>query len=61
MDLVWHIGMATDEHYNEPGELIEPLEDPQPTDMPATKGMFVAIIIVAAIGMVTLMVLVWVL
>jgi len=41
----------TDEHYNEHGELPEPLEDEQPTDMPATKWLFVILVVVAMIAM----------
>lgn len=46
--------MATDKHYNEEGKLPEPLEDHEPTDMPATLGMFVMIAIVAAIALAAL-------
>lgn len=35
----------------------EPLEDNKPTDMPATRGIFVAVLVVAAIAMVVLAVL----
>ncbi len=40
----------TDEHYNEQGELPKPLEDEQPTDMPATRWIFV-MVVVAVVGM----------
>ncbi len=49
--------MSTDEHYNEQGGMPEPLEDHKPTDMPATRGIFVAVLVVAAIAMVVLAVL----
>lgn len=44
----------TDEHYNEQGELPEPLEDEQPTDMPATRWIFVMVVVVAVVGMVVM-------
>jgi hypothetical protein len=46
--------MSSDEHYNEPGKLPEPLEDEQPNDLPATHGMFIAVIAVAFIALVVL-------
>ncbi len=56
---MWYIAcgltdMATDKHYNEEGKLPEPLEDHEPTDMPATLGIFVMIAIVAAIAVAAL-------
>jgi len=42
--------MATDEHYNEQGELPKPLEDHEPNDKPAAESMFVVIAVVAAVG-----------
>lgn len=48
------IGMSTDKHYNEEGKLPGPLEDHEPTDMPATLGIFVMIAIVAAIAVAAL-------
>lgn len=50
-------GMATDEHYNEPGIVPEPLEDEQPTDMPATRSMFVVIALLAVLSLVILVTL----
>ncbi|MBX2974197.1 MAG: hypothetical protein KF797_13965 [Flavobacteriales bacterium] len=49
--------MSTDEHYNEPGGLPEPLEDKEPNDMPATKGMFLAVVVVAFIAVAVLVML----
>lgn len=46
--------MATDKHYNEHGGLLEPFEDDQPTDMPATLNIFLTILVVAVIGLATL-------
>lgn len=46
--------MAMDEHYNDLGGLPKPLEDHEPSDMPATIGVFVAILAVAAISFVVL-------
>lgn len=43
--------MSTDKHYNEPGGLPEPLEDHEPTDMPATRGIFLAMMVVAFIAL----------
>lgn len=43
--------MSTDKHYNEPGGLPEPLEDHEPNDMPATRGIFMAILVVAIIAL----------
>lgn len=43
--------MPTDEHYNEPGGVPEPLEDHEPTDMPATVNMFVVIGALALISL----------
>ena len=48
------MSMSTDKHYNEPGGLPEPLEDHQPTDMPATLGIFLAVIVVAFIAVTVL-------
>ncbi|HNR55822.1 MAG TPA: hypothetical protein PKJ19_11695 [Flavobacteriales bacterium] len=48
--------MSTDEHYNESGGLPEPLQDHEPTDMPATRGIFFAVVIVGLIGLVALVV-----
>jgi|GEM_PF-1336884 len=47
-------GMSTDEHYNVPGQLPEPLEDHEPTDKSATVNMFVVIAVVAAIGFIAM-------
>jgi hypothetical protein len=49
--------MSSDEHYNEPGKLPEPLEDDQPNDLPATHGMFIAMIVVAFIALAVLVLL----
>jgi hypothetical protein len=49
-------GMPTDEHYNEPGGVPEPLEDHEPTDMPATVNMFVVIGALALISLVVIVV-----
>ena len=38
----------TDEHYNQPGKLPEPLEDEEPTDLPATKWIFISVLVVSA-------------
>lgn len=46
--------MALDEHYNEPGAVPEPLEDHEPSDKPASIGIFVAIIALAALGLAAL-------
>ena len=51
------VGMSTDEHYNEPGGLPEPLQDHEPTDMPATRGIFLAVVAVGLIALVVLMAL----
>lgn len=45
--------MATDKHYNEPGQLPEQLEDHKPNDMPATRKMFIVIALLAAVGFAT--------
>lgn len=42
----------TDEHYNQPGKLPEPLEDEEPTDLPATKWIFISVLVVSAIAIV---------
>lgn len=44
----------TDEHYNQPGKLPEPLEDEEPTDLPATKWIFISVLVVSVIAMVWL-------
>lgn len=49
--------MSTDKHFNEPGELPEPLEDNEPNDMPATQGMFIAVVVVAFIALAVLVLL----
>ena len=41
----------TDEHYNKQGELPQPLEDEQPTDLPATKWTSTTLVVVAVVGM----------
>lgn len=41
----------SDAHYNDHGELPEPLEDDEPTDLPATKWLFVALVVVACIAL----------
>lgn len=46
--------MSSDEHYNEPGGLPDPLEDNEPNDMPATRGMFIAVLILAGIALAVL-------
>lgn len=46
--------MSTDKHYNEPGGVPEILEDKQPNDMPATLGIPVMILIVAAVAIAAL-------
>lgn len=46
--------MNTDKHFNEPGGLPEPLEDHEPNDMPATRGMFFAVMVVAFIAVAVL-------
>ncbi|MBK8339504.1 MAG: hypothetical protein IPK99_05595 [Flavobacteriales bacterium] len=46
--------MPTDKHFNEQAGMPEPLEDHQPTDMPATRTMFVVLAIVAFLGLVVL-------
>jgi hypothetical protein len=51
--------MATDEHYNEPGELPKPLEDHSGTDMPATRGILWAIVVVAILGLITIGIARW--
>jgi hypothetical protein len=43
--------MATDEHYNEPGVMPEPLRDRKGTDMPAARMLFIVIVIVAAVAL----------
>lgn len=45
------MGMATDKHYNVPGGMPEPLDDPKPTDMPATRNMFIVITVLAIIAL----------
>lgn len=52
--LCGRVSMSTDEHYNEPGKLPEPLEDDQPNDMPATQGIFIALVVVAFIALIAL-------
>jgi hypothetical protein len=44
--------MATDKHYNEPGALPEPLQDHKGTDMPATRGIVIAVVAVAVIALI---------
>ena len=51
------VGMSTDEHYNEPGGLPRPLEDHEPTDMPATRGIFLAVVTVGLIALIVLVIL----
>ena len=46
--------MSNDEHYNEPGGLPEPLEDNEPNDLPATRGIFYAVVVVAFIALAVL-------
>lgn len=46
--------MPTDKHFNEQAGMPEPLEDHQPTDMPATRTMFVVLAIVAFLSLVVL-------
>lgn len=46
--------MATDKHYNEPGVMPEPLDDKKGTDMPATRGIVIAIIALAVVGLLVL-------
>ncbi|HRH39033.1 MAG TPA: hypothetical protein PK760_11835 [Flavobacteriales bacterium] len=43
-----------DKHFNEHGGLPTPLDDDQPTDMPATVSIFVMIVVVAAIALAVL-------
>jgi hypothetical protein len=47
-------GMSTDKHFNEQAGMPEPLEDHEPTDMPATRTMIVVVAIVAFLGLVVL-------
>ena len=49
--------MSSDEHYNEPGKMPKPLDDDQPNDMPATQGIFIAMIVVAFFAVAVLMLL----
>jgi hypothetical protein len=49
--------MATDKHYNEPGVMPEPLEDPKGTDMPATRNMFLIIAALAIFAVAVVVVL----
>ncbi|MBK9176910.1 MAG: hypothetical protein IPM46_11365 [Flavobacteriales bacterium] len=49
--------MATDKHYNEPGVVDEALEDHEPTDMPATRSIFIVVAILAALSIAILVVL----
>ena len=49
--------MSTDKHYTEPGHLPPALEEHKGTDVAATKGIVVAIVIVAAILLVTVAIL----
>ena len=46
--------MPTDKHYNAPNDLPDALQDKEPTDMPATIGIFITIAIVAAISLAAL-------
>ncbi len=46
--------MAKDKHYNEPGVMPEALEDTKGTDMPATRVMYIAIVVVAIISAIVL-------
>ena len=48
------LGMPTDKHYNAPNDLPDALQDKEPTDMPATIGIFITIAIVAAISLAAL-------
>jgi hypothetical protein len=48
--------MSTDEHFNAPGDVPEPIDDHKPTDMPATINMFIIIAAVAVISLVVLVV-----
>ncbi len=43
--------MRPDDHYNEPAGLPEELEDHQPNDMPATRGIFITVLVLAAIAL----------
>jgi hypothetical protein len=43
--------MSTDNHFNEHGGIPETIEDHQPTDLTATKSMFLIIAIIFAIGL----------
>ncbi len=49
--------MSTDEHFNAPGDVPEPIEDHKPTDMPATVNMFIIIASVAVISVVVMVAL----
>lgn len=51
--------MATDKHYNEPGVMPEPLQDKKGTDMPATRGIMIAIVGVAVIGLLAVAFFYW--
>jgi len=52
-------GMATDKHYNEPGVMPEPLQDKRGTDMPATRGIMITIVALAAIGLLVIALSYW--
>lgn len=47
--------MSTDKHFNEKGQVPEPLEDHEGTDMPAVRNMYIIIALVAALAIVVLM------
>jgi hypothetical protein len=51
--------MATDKHYNEPGVMPEPLQDKRGTDMPATRGIIITIVALAAIGLLVIALSYW--
>lgn len=51
--------MATDKHYNEPGMMPEPLRDRKGTDMPATRGIMIAVVAVAVVGLLVIAVSYW--
>jgi hypothetical protein len=46
--------MSTDKHFNEHGGIPETLEDHQPTDMTATKSIFLILAVIVGIGMAVL-------
>ncbi len=52
--------MSSDKHFNEPGVMPKPLRDRKGTDMPATRGIVIAIIVVAVLGLLAIALSRWI-